>query len=332
MMAARLVRLVGALLVVLAAPTAWGEEAPPAGESTPAAAADEDSTGTDPRAFGSKLMPYWRFDHLENGVDSWQFTLFGMQRISDNFAMTYEIPFAKETDISDLKQFKRFNRAKDTLASGGMLPASIVSRAPDGLGSGTLNQVSSPFSGFGPDGETFGIGDSNLRLFFKDESLSFDSPFRDGSGEFMLGGELLVPTATKDVLGGDTWVLSPLITVVMDMPLPFSFIALMNFYDFDIHKKGGGGGDVSRFRGRWFYMQPLTPPGDKWYGGLYLLPELQPVYDFQTDHFSLWIAPEFGKILAPGRIFYLKPGFGISEDTDAGDRDWTFEIGYRYFF
>lgn len=91
-----------------------------------------------------------------------------------------------------------------------------------------------------------------------------------------------------------------------------------------------GGGDVSRYRGRWFYMQPLTPPGDEWWSGLCLLPELQPVYDFRADQFTFWIGPELGKILSPGRIVYLKPGWGTG--GDANERDWIFEVGFRYFF
>ena len=52
---------------------------------------------------------------------------------------------------------------------------------------------------------------------------------------------------------------------------------------------------------------------------------------FEEDHFSLWAAPEIGKVMAPGRLLYLKPGFGIDPDADNGDRDWTFEIGIRWF-
>jgi hypothetical protein len=57
---------------------------------------------------------------------------------------------------------------------------------------------------------------------------------------------------------------------------------------------------------------------------------LQPVYDFNEKKFSLWVAPEFGKIVAPGRIFYIKPGYGF--DPDPVDRKWTLEVGFRWFF
>ena len=61
------------------------------------------------------------------------------------------------------------------------------------------------------------------------------------------------------------------------------------------------------------------------------LPEFQPIYDFENSEFSLWIAPEFGKVLAPGVIAYAKPGFGVNPTTGSGERDFTFEIGIRYF-
>jgi hypothetical protein len=54
-------------------------------------------------------------------------------------------------------------------------------------------------------------------------------------------------------------------------------------------------------------------------------------YDFEADDFSIWIGPEFGKMLSPGRILYVKPGWGIgnSEETD---RKFTVEVGFRWFF
>ena len=63
----------------------------------------------------------------------------------------------------------------------------------------------------------------------------------------------------------------------------------------------------------------------------YALPEFQPMYDFEEDHFSFWAGPELGKIIAPGRILYFKPGFGVDPDADKGDRDWSFELGIRWF-
>jgi hypothetical protein len=88
-------------------------------------------------------------------------------------------------------------------------------------------------------------------------------------------------------------------------------------------------------------MQPLSKPAHMEnpdndslqifnLAGLYLLTEFQPVYDFREDEFSLWVGPELGKILKDGVIAYLKPGWGI-DNTEPGDREFTFEIGFRYF-
>ena len=37
-----------------------------------------------------------------------------------------------------------------------------------------------------------------------------------------------------------------------------------------------------------------------------------------------------GKMISEGNIMYFKPGWGINPDPQ--DREFTFEIGYRYFF
>ena len=60
------------------------------------------------------------------------------------------------------------------------------------------------------------------------------------------------------------------------------------------------------------------------------MPEFQPIYDFETDDFSFWVGPEFGKIVSEGQVLYAKPGWGI--DQSRFDRQFTFEVGWRYFF
>ena len=137
-----------------------------------------------------------------------------------------------------------------------------------------------------------------------------------------------MPTASDDALAGDALLFAPIVGVVVDMPL-HGFFAMLNLYFVDVYKKDSAP-DTSRYVGRWFYMQPLTPPG-KWWGGLYLMPEFQPIYDFETDDFSAWIGLEFGKMVAPGKIAYIKPGWGI-DNSELVDRKNTFEVGFRWFF
>jgi len=50
-----------------------------------------------------------------------------------------------------------------------------------------------------------------------------------------------------------------------------------------------------------------------------------------TGGFSLWLGIEFCKMFAPGRIGYIKPGGGLG-NSELVDRDFTVEVGFRWFF
>jgi hypothetical protein len=143
--------------------------------------------------------------------------------------------------------------------------------------------------------------------------------------------EMTLPTHTDDVLGEDSVTLSPGFVVAMDMPM-MGFIAMMNFIDISAGHWDGTPYTL-RYRARIFYQQPLSKPGPGLLDGLYIMPEIQPAYDFNTNHFSLWIAPEFGKIVREGFIIYAKPGWGWKTgETQGMDRDFTFECGVRIIF
>jgi hypothetical protein len=255
-------------------------------------------TGTDPRDFAPKFMPYYRYTELENGLEQNELVLFGLYAFSPKLAMTYEIPLAYERDIKSTDAFK--NGLSNIPGGGAVLPGGLP--ISDEL-----------------DGKETGIGDMNLRFFYRHDwdFLGVD---------WMTGAEFVFPTANEDVLGSETFLIKPMVTVVRDIgfwPAPGAFFAAMNFYSFDAWKDSNRE-DVSMYIGRYFFMLPLHP------SGIYALPEVQAIYDFENDHFSAWIGPEIGKLLAPGRILYLKPGFGI--DPDPADREFTFEVGFRYFF
>lgn len=256
------------------------EPAPPQGEG-----ADEPppDTGTDPRDFRPKFMPYFRYAELENGVTENNMSVFGLMAFAKNFAMTYELPIALEREAP----------------AGGLGPPVNPN-----------NQV----------GEATGIGDLNLRFFYRDPNIAI------GPVEIMPLVEMWFPTANEDVLGASLFQLAPGFALVGDMGFwPYSFAALMNFYQFDVYGDDDAG-DVSFYKGRWFFMFPFPTL-------TYLMPEMQPIYDFETDEFSFWIGPEVGQILGENHNFvlYAKPGWGI--DNDQGfDRDFTFEFGWRWFF
>lgn len=276
-----------------------------AGQEESVTTGDEDATGTDPRAFGTKFMPYYRYTQLENGLKVNELTLFGLVRYSDDIAVTYEIPIAERMDYSTVPGF----------ASAGQTPLES-------------------------DGDVTGHGDANFRVFVKNPNLRFGFSFSEkGSSEVIPLIEVTIPVASDDVLGGDALIISPGFAYIVDMPA-MGFFASMNFYDFDGFRDESRG-HTSRYRGRWFYMQPITPPGFVAkndpdipdlgiLSGIYLLPEIQPVYDFVTSEFSLWIAPEVGKVISEGTVFYVKPGWGL--EAEAVERDFTLEIGWRHFF
>ncbi len=250
------------------------------------AAVQENKTGTDPRDFSLKWMPFYKYTELENGLTQQDLTAFGTVPFSRRLGMFFEVPIAQYRDFTDVP----------------------------GIPAGT---------------DAIGIGDIDLKFLWNPEALAFTYG-KDGkkSGSILLGTDFVLPTATDDALAGNALLFAPIVGVVVDMPL-HGFFAMLNLYFVDVYKKDSAP-DTSRYVGRWFYMQPLTPPGP-WWGGLYLMPEFQPIYDFETDDFSSWIGLEFGKMVAPGKIAYIKPGWGI-DNSELVDRDNTFEVGFRWFF
>jgi hypothetical protein len=177
--------------------------------------------------------------------------------------------------------------------------------------------------------DAIGIGDVDLKFLWNPKALGF-SYGEEGNmkGSWLFGNSFILPTATDDALGGDALLFAPIVGVVLDMPM-HGFFAALNLYYFDVYKKDSAP-DTSRYVGRWFYMQPLTPPGP-WWGAIFVLPEFQPIYDFETNDFSTWFGMEVGKMFAPGKIGYIKPGWGI-DNSELTDRDFTLEVGARWFF
>jgi hypothetical protein len=252
------------------------------------AVVEQDKTGTDPRVFADKWMPFYRYTKLENGLTQQDLTAFGTVAFSPVVGMFYELPLAQYRDFSDVPG----------------LPAI----API---------------------DTIGMGDIDLKFLHRPKALDFHYG-KDGkkSGSVLFGTDLVLPTASDDALAGDAFLFAPIVAVVVDMPL-HGFFAALNLYFFDVYKTDSAP-ETSRYVGKWFYMQPLTKPG-RWWGGLFILPELQPIYDFKTDDFSLWLGLEIGKVVGQGKIAYIKPGWGLN-NTEAIDRDSTFEVGFRWFF
>lgn len=251
-------------------------------------AVQEDKTGTDPRAFSDKWMPFYRFTELENGLTQQSVTAFGTLGFSPSVGMFYEVPLSVHTDLSDVA----------------------------GLPAGT-------------DLESIGMGDVNFKFLIKPKAWEFTYGKGGGkTGNVMWGTDFTFSTATDDAAGGNSFLFAPILAVVLDMPF-YGFFAALNLYYFDVFKDDSVPA-TSRYVGRWFYMQPLTKPGP-WYGGLFLMPEFQPIYDFETDDYSSWFGLEIGKLASEGKVAYIKPGWGIN-NSEPTDRKSTFEAGFRWFF
>lgn len=300
----------------------WGRQDTGKGGGQPdeqvAGAADfevVDDTGTDPRDFRNKFMPYYRYTELGNDVEIQEFVLFGLIAFTPDIAMTYEWPIYKNIDYRDLDMFER------------------ASDFPPGQGTG-IPSGGVPFEDLDADGDVSSIGDLNLRFFWAPDSLAGRYAGSEKSWSLMPIFETTLPTAHDDVIGGTNWILSPGFAWVTDLPggPPFGlgFFAMMNFYDTNAWRDDGQEW-TSRYRGRWFWMQPLSKPGPKLWDGLYMLTELQPIYDFNEDDFDLWISPEFGKMMSKSSVMYAKPGWTIV-DREVEDREFTLEVGVRFFF
>lgn len=259
-------------------------------EENTAAQVEKDGTGNDPRAMTSKWTPFYRYQEFENGLVQQDMTAFGSLAFNDYLMVMYEVPLAQYRDFSGMPG----------------LPADVPSSA-------------------------IGVGDVSLKFFGRPKSLDFSwgtpSKMNKKSGSLILGTDLVLPTATSPYLAGNSFKVSPIVGVVVDTPM-YGFFAMLNLYYFDVYKTDAAP-KTSMYVGRWFYMQPITPPG-KWWGLFFLMPEFQPIYNFETKDFSAWIGVELGKIIVDGQVAYIKPGWGIS-NSEQSDRVTSFEFGWRYF-
>jgi len=272
--------------------------------TTPLAAVAQE-TGTDPRDFAPKFMPYYRYTELENGLENNALTLFGLYAFTPKFAMTYEIPVGYKLDVADTP----LNNGDGTCGPGSFAPGPGLPPVPIPGVQGNCQET--------------GMGDMNLRFM-----VASDVGWL--GGDWLFGAQIDLPTATQNFLGTEQVRLAPMAAYVRNIPKwpgPGAFFAAMNFYFFDVFGEDDVD-DTSMYVGRWFVMLPLNEKHK-----IYALPEFQPIYDFEQSHFSFWVGPEIGKMIGNDgkNVVYMKPGWGVDPDAPKGDRDFTFEIGWRYF-
>ncbi len=193
------------ILILIALGALSASSALRAAETDAFAAGEDDQTGTDPRAFGPKFMPYYRYTELENGLEQQEVVAFGLVRFSERAALTYEIPLALKRDVRDTPLRDPTTGQCDGSLEGG----------PPVLPNGTLGEA---------DCEETGLGDMNLRFLYK--------AGRALGGDWLLGSQFNFPTASDNVIGSEQFQLGPLFAYVKDFewyPAPGSFGALMNF-------------------------------------------------------------------------------------------------------
>ncbi|MGI9325781.1 MAG: hypothetical protein ACR2PZ_11225 [Pseudomonadales bacterium] len=142
--------------------------------------------------------------------------------------------------------------------------------------------------------------------------------------------EFTLPIGSEE-LTGDTLVFSPGGGFVISSN-PRWFAALVQFYDTDISKSSGRP-DVDRLRLRYFLQYMISPKHR-----FYMMAEFQGVFDFETDEENFWFAPEFGKVITPpkgdkaGFVVYAKPGYGINNQSNSFEREWSLEVGVRWMW
>jgi len=252
---------------------------------------EKDATGNDPRAFTDKWTPFYRYQELENGLTQQDATASGTIAFSEYVGVIFELPLAQYRDFSEISGLP-----KDA-------PASVI-----------------------------GVGDVSLKFLARLNPLDFSygepGEMNKKTGSIILGADFVLPTATNPLLAGNSFKLAPILGLVIDTPM-YGFFAMINLYYFDVYKTDAAP-TTSLYVGRWFYMQPLTPPGE-WWGLFFLMPEFQPIYNFETKDFSSWIGVELGKIIVDGQVAYIKPGWGLG-NSEQTDRKFTFEFGWRSFF
>ncbi|MDJ0777130.1 MAG: hypothetical protein QNJ85_04645 [Gammaproteobacteria bacterium] len=178
-----------------------------------------------------------------------------------------------------------------------------------------------------------GTADWTMRLILKPAVTDFPGENMKASHVFFV--ETTVPSGEEGITSDQT-ILSPGYGPIISNS-PNWFFAPIFFYDYSLENKSGAD-DVERLRGRIFYQYA-------WKNGVYVLPEVQVVWDLDDDEFTANILPEIGYVYKrppklesslrptepPGGAWYLKGGPGVNNDND-GDLDWRLEIGHRFLW
>ncbi|MFW6146170.1 MAG: hypothetical protein ACOC7R_02420 [Planctomycetota bacterium] len=277
----------------------------------------ESITGTDPRAFDTLFDLSYSYIELDNDFEQHDLILAGQVPLSENVALTAAFPLLRYTDFEDTPTFQR---------GAGALPDNLGDTPWTGGAGVDASDLDS-------EGDEFGIGDLKVGVIWRFDPIpdrTGDTWQREGDayGDVLLTADVWMPTASEDVLGNEAWILTAGLHWVQDTPTR-GFIALMNYYDWSFERDEGRPA-VSRIRGHWYLMHPITDLGDRLLDGLYIQPGIQPAYDLEEEEFSFWVGGELGKVITNGAVMYITPGWGV--DPDEPERSFTIQLGARWFF
>lgn len=165
------------------------------------------------------------------------------------------------------------------------------------------------FSGFGLDAK--GFGDVNLRLRYTTSA---------GNLSYIMGAELVLPTATDDVLGRGKYQTNLVGGVVIPLsPQIFVFAGYKHFYSV------AGDNDFADINESQPRILAAYTSADGWW----VLGDIKYTKSWEgLEHETLDVEGEFGKMIGPATGIFLHGGTSFLDST----REWGINVGLRQIF
>lgn len=159
-------------------------------------------------------------------------------------------------------------------------------------------------------------------------NLLFRASYRAARGEgyaLVVGGELILDTASKDTLGNGKDVFAPLAFGSIDLPnLRSVFFPFLQYYTTI------GGDDA---RPDVHYTSIKTVLLTRWPNRLYTVVEPHFIVDHEhADRVGVTLEGEVGRFLNRNVALWARPGIGLHGDNLPQVYNWNFEVGFRYIF
>lgn len=227
--------------------------------------------------------------------------------------------FVKRLDPTDFNsRFEVRNEYQD-LQGGGSVNL-LVPRLDYAVSSALSLRVETPVVHSDPDavgGSETGFG-----------NLLFRASYRAARGAgyaVVVGGELILDTASKDALGNGKNVVAPFVFGSIDVPGLRSV-----FFPFIQHFVTLGGDDA-RPDVHYTGIKPVLLT--RWPDRFYTVVEPHFIIDHEhADRVGLTLEGEVGRFLNRNVALWARPGVGLHGDNLPQVYNWNFEVGFRYIF